>query len=212
MEPVQDCASSPRARAASRRGSVVAWRGLEHDSLELGERLAAETECGLKALEAELTGVQRPSELVERRTLVVAYLVARSLQQDQVSWAPQAMREAHVAFALLSIEALEWENDGLPSLQPLENGACEQFADPLLDLGLRDSTGKQRSHPSRCERGTTLLDDSLGEPGRLRCLGADDDKQAPGRVAQPMRGSENAAADRDVHWARRSAMGARPLR
>jgi hypothetical protein len=149
----------------------------------------------LKALEAELAGVQRPSELVERRSLVVAHLVARSLQQDQVSRAPQPMREADVAFALLSVETLEWENDGLPSLQPLENSPGEQFADTLLDLGLRDSTGKQRSYPSGCERGTTLLDDSFSESGRLRCLGADDDKKAPGRVAQPMRGSENAAAD-----------------
>jgi hypothetical protein len=39
------------------RGSVVSWRGLKDDSFELGQRLAAETQCGLKALQAELAGV-----------------------------------------------------------------------------------------------------------------------------------------------------------
>jgi plasmid stabilization system protein ParE len=58
----------------------------------------------LEALEAELTRVQRPSELVERRSLVVAYRVARCVQQDQVSRAPQYVRKAHVAFSLLRVE------------------------------------------------------------------------------------------------------------
>ena len=161
-----------------RRESIVAWRGLKHDSLELGERLAAETESGLEALEAELAGVQRPSELVERRSLVVAYGVARSVQQDQVPRAPQAMRHTDVPFALVGVETLERENDGLLRLQPLKNGAGEQFPDTFLDLRFRDPTGEQRSYPSRRERRASLLDDSFGEPGRLRCLGADDDEQA----------------------------------
>jgi hypothetical protein len=149
----------------------------------------------LEALEAEFAGVQPPSEFVERRSLVIAYRVARSIEQDQVSRAPQAMRKAHVPFALVSVETLERKNDGLLRLQPLENGAGEQFADTLLDLGFRDSTGEQRSYPSRREGRASLLDDSFGEPSRLRCLSADDDKKAPRRVAQPMRRSENAAAD-----------------
>lgn len=71
-----------------RLGSVVAWRGLKDDSLELDECLAAETKRGLEALASELAGVERPPELVERRSLVVTNLVARGLQQDQVSRAP----------------------------------------------------------------------------------------------------------------------------
>lgn len=160
-------------------GSVVAWRGLKNDSLELGERLASETKCGLEALETKLAGVQRPSELVERRSLVLAYRVARSLQQDDVSRAPQTMREAHVPFALASVKALERENHGLPRLQPFVSGGGEQLAGALLDLRFRDPTGEQRPHPSRGERGASLLDDSFGKPGRRRCLGADDDKKAP---------------------------------
>ncbi len=133
----------------------------------------------MEALEAEFAGVQRPSELVKRRSLVVPYRIARGFQQDQVSRAPQPVREAHVPFALRSVEALERENDGLASLKALENGAGEQLADTFLDLGFRDPTGQQRSHSSRCERRAPLLDDSLGEPGRLRRIGTDDDKQAP---------------------------------
>jgi hypothetical protein len=133
----------------------------------------------LETLEAELAGVQGPSELVQRRPLVIAYGVARSLEQDQVSRAAQAVGEAHVAFALLSVETLERENDGLVSLQPFEDGAGEQFAHPVLDLGFRHSTSEQRSYSSRCDRRATLLDDAFGEPSRLRCVGTDDDEKAP---------------------------------
>jgi hypothetical protein len=89
------------------------------------------------------------------------------------------MREAHIPFALVGVETFERENDGLPSLQPLEHGAGKQFADTFLDLGFRDPAGEQRSYPSRGERRATLLDDSFGEPGGVRCVGADDDKKAP---------------------------------
>ena len=133
----------------------------------------------MEALEAEFTGVQRPSKLVQRRTLVVAHRVARSFQQDQVPRAAQAMREAYIAIALVGVETLERENDGLPSLQPLENSAGEQFADTFFDLGFRNPAGEQRSYPSRCERRAPLLDDPFGEPGRIRCVCADDDKKAP---------------------------------
>ena len=88
------------ASICATRASVVARRGLKDDSFQLGERVAAEAQCGLEALEAELAGVQRPPELVECRSLAVDRLVARSVQQDQVTRAPEAMREAHVPFAL----------------------------------------------------------------------------------------------------------------
>ena len=103
--------------------------------------MAAETKRGLKSLEPEFAGVKGPPELVERRPLVAEYLLARSVQQDQVSRAPQTMGEAHVPLALGSVETFERQNDGLVSLQPLEDGAGKQLTGPFLDLVLRDPTG-----------------------------------------------------------------------
>ena len=124
-----------------RRGSVVAPRRLQDDSFALGDCLAAEPKCGLEALESELIGVERPAKLVECRSPVVEHLLSRSLQQDQVSRAPEAMGEAHVPFPLQSVETLERHNDVLPRLQPHENRAGEEFAGTCLDLAFRDPTG-----------------------------------------------------------------------
>ena len=122
-------------------GLVVArWR-LKDDSFELGECGAAEANYGLEPLESEFAGVEPPSQFVECRSLVVEHLVARSVEQDQVSRAPETMREAHVSFALLSVKTFERQNYVLPRLQPLENGASEQFAGTFLDLAVRDPTG-----------------------------------------------------------------------
>jgi hypothetical protein len=100
--------------------------------------VAAKTKCGLEALQSEFASVERPPEFVECRSLVVAPLGARSIQQYQVSRAPEAMREAHVPFALWSVETLERQNNALPRLQPLENDAGEQFAGAFLDLRFLD--------------------------------------------------------------------------
>jgi hypothetical protein len=108
---LRDAGSTP-----ARPTSVVAWRRLEDDSLQLSERLAAETKRGLEPLESELAGVQRPPQLIECGALAVEYRVARSVQQDQVSRAAEAMREAHVPFALAGVETLEGQNDALTSL------------------------------------------------------------------------------------------------
>jgi hypothetical protein len=151
-------------RSRKLRGSVVARCRLEDDSFELGQRAAAETKCGLEPLESEFAGVERPSQFVECRSLVVEYLVARSIEQDQVSRAPESMREAHVSFAVCSVESLERQDDALLRLKPLENGAREQFAGTFLDVGVRDPTGQQRSYPAGRERRSALLDNSLGEP------------------------------------------------
>jgi hypothetical protein len=51
------------------------------------------------------------------------------------------VREAYVAFALCSVETLERHNDALPRLQPLENGAGEQFRGTFLELAFRDPAG-----------------------------------------------------------------------
>jgi hypothetical protein len=135
------CTDSDLAPLGRRRGSVVAWRGLKDDSFELDDRLAAEPKCGLETLESEIAGVERSPEFVECRSLGVEHVGPGSIQQDQVPRPPEAMREAHVPFALLSVETLERQNDGLLSLQPLENGAGEQFLGTLLDLAVRDPTG-----------------------------------------------------------------------
>ena len=58
-----------------------------------------------------------------------------------MSRAPKAMREAHVPFALCSVETLERQNDALPRLEPLQNGAGQQLVGTFLDLAFRDPTG-----------------------------------------------------------------------
>jgi len=180
---------------STRRGSVVPREGLKYDSFELGECVAAETKCRLEALDSELAGVERAPQFVECRSLAVEYLLARSLEQDQVSRAAKAVREPHVPFALQSVESLEGQNNALLGLQALQDSAGEQLVGAFLDLALCDPTGEERSHPAGGERRPALLHDSLGEPCGLRRLGADDDEKAPGRVAQPMRRSQNPAPD-----------------
>lgn len=96
------------------------------------------------------------------------------------------MRKAHVPFALGSIETFERQNNALPSLQPLENGAGQQLPGAFIELTFRHPTSQQGSDPSRCERRPALLDHSLGERCGLRSVGADDDNQTPWRVAQPV--------------------------
>jgi hypothetical protein len=51
------------------------------------------------------------------------------------------MGETHIPFALSSVETLERQNDALTGLQPLENGASEQFARTFLDLAFGDPAG-----------------------------------------------------------------------
>ena len=77
--------------------------------------MAAEAKCGLEALASEFARVERPPELVEGGSLVVEDLLARSLQQDQVSRAPEPARVARTVRAR-ERRTLEWQNDGLPSL------------------------------------------------------------------------------------------------
>jgi hypothetical protein len=107
------------------RGSVVGWGWLEDDSFDLGECVAAESECGLEAFGSEFAGVERSSEFVERGSFGVEYLFARGVEQDQVSRAPQGMREADVSFAFCGVESLEGEDDGLFGLESFADGAGE---------------------------------------------------------------------------------------
>ena len=72
-------------RGAPCRKSVFAWRRLKDDALELGGCRTAETQGGLKALGANLAGVDRTAQLVQRRALLVGNLVAWDLEQDQMA-------------------------------------------------------------------------------------------------------------------------------
>jgi hypothetical protein len=105
------------------------------------------------------------------------------------------VREAYVPFAFCSVETLERHHNALARLQPLENGAGEQFRGAFLDFAFRDPARKQLSYPSGYERRRTLFNNSRGELRGLRRFGPDDDNKAPGRVAQPMRRSEDARPD-----------------
>jgi hypothetical protein len=80
--------------------SVVARRALKHDSLELGEAVAAEPQDGLEALAAELACVECPAELIETRALLLEDLITRGLNQDQVPRPPFAVSEPNEAVTL----------------------------------------------------------------------------------------------------------------
>src|SRR5271170_7018327 len=86
-----------RAVAAA---SIFAWRRLEDDALQLGRRAAAETQRGLETLLPDLAGVERTAQLVERGALLLGDLIARDLEQNQVSRAFQPVGESHIALAL----------------------------------------------------------------------------------------------------------------
>src|SRR6185437_5849752 len=103
--------------------------------------VATETKCGVEALDSKFAGVEGPPEVVEGRSLVVEYLLARRLQQDQVSRPLEGVCEAHVPFALYGVETLERQNDALPRLQPFLDGGGEQVTCTSLDLAFRDPTG-----------------------------------------------------------------------
>src|SRR3954453_10259468 len=63
--------------------SVVARSRSEDQPLELADRAAAEPQCGLEALLAELAGIEAAAQLVEGRPVLLLDLVARGLDQDQ---------------------------------------------------------------------------------------------------------------------------------
>jgi hypothetical protein len=156
-----------RRDPGGRPASVFAWRRLKHDPLEVDQRRSPEPQCRLKPFEAELAGIEGPPELVQGRPLVIEYLVARSLQQDQVPRTPEAVRETDVALALAGIKAFQRQDDRLPCLQPFQDGGGEQLLHAVFDLVRVDAIGQQRPYPHGRERRAALLDDSVGELHRL---------------------------------------------
>ena len=72
MNPPLRCAGSQRRRAALQALVVLARRRAEEDPLDLGRRAAAEPQRGLDALVAELAGVERTAQLVQRRQVLLA--------------------------------------------------------------------------------------------------------------------------------------------
>src|SRR5271165_4306466 len=100
-------------------GSVLARGRAEEDPLDLPGGAAAETQRGLEALAAELAGVERAAQLVERGVVLLADLLAGGLEQDQVARALERGGDAHERLTLADVEAVDAEHDGLPVLDAL---------------------------------------------------------------------------------------------
>src|SRR5437867_2302081 len=60
----------------SRGSSLLAWRGLEHDALQLVGRPATEAHGGLDPLGAEVAGVKPRAQVVERGAVLVGHAAA----------------------------------------------------------------------------------------------------------------------------------------
>src|SRR6185312_5551861 len=73
----------------------------------------------------------------------------------------------------------------------------------LLDVVLRDAAGEQGPDLVEREQRALVLEHALGEAVALDGRGADDDDEAPGRVAQAVRRTQDARAHRDVARPRR---------
>lgn len=182
------------ARGAGKNAgrSVLLWRAAKYDPLELGEAAAPEAQDGLEALAAELACVERPAELIETGTLLLEDLITGGLDQDQVAWAPFAVRQPNEAFTLGGVEALDRQHHALPRFESLQDGHIEQLASARLDLLCRDTAREQRVDLRKREHRARFLDHSFGEPVGLRRRSADDQQQASRRVAKAVRGTEDA--------------------
>ncbi len=185
---------------------------MEDDSLEFGERRAAESQCGLEPLQAHLTGVESTPKLVQRRALLFQYLITRRVEEDQVSGTLNTVRQADVPLAFLSIKSFDGHDHRLVGLQPFQDGDGKQLVRAYFKVSFGHPPGQERADPRQREHGTTLLHDPIREPDGLRSCGADDDDQTARRVAHSIGRSEHTAADRDVHCARRRTVAAWALR
>jgi hypothetical protein len=185
---------------------------LKDDSLEIGECWAAESQCGLKPLQAELSGVESTPKLVERRALFIQYLIARRVEEDQMPWALKAVGKAYVALAFLSVKSFDGDDHRLVGLESFEDGGGKQLMCASLNVTSADPLGQQRAYPRARENGAALLHDPSRKPDGLRSRGADYDDQAARRVAHPIGRSENATADGDVHRRGRRTVAAWTLR
>jgi hypothetical protein len=133
----------------------------------------------VETLEPELTGVQRPPQLVERSPLVVPDAGALGLEHDQVPRPLMRVREADVSLALRGADAVGRHHDGLVCLQSLANGDVEQFLCFGLDLIVGRPSGEQRANLRQRQHRAALLYDSLSKRSGLCGGGADDQDKAP---------------------------------
>lgn len=193
-------------------GSVLAWRAVKDDSPELRKCPPAESQCGLKPLLAEFAGVEGTAKLVERPALLVQYLIARRVEQDQMPWTPKAVGKAYVALPFLSAKSFDRNDHRLAGLESFEDSGGKQLVRAFLKPTSTPSSCQQRAYPRERENRAALLHDPIREPDRLRSRGADYDNQATRRVAHPISWSENATANRDIHRAWRRTVAARALR
>src|ERR1035437_4581485 len=92
----QNCskAGEGRQRAATAARSVLPRRRAEQDPLDLDGGSSAEAQRGLEALGAGPAGVGGAPQLVQRRVVLLADLVAACLQQDQVAGGALARGQA----------------------------------------------------------------------------------------------------------------------
>ena len=75
----------PAPTTATSMSSLIVPRSrAEDDPLQLADRVAAEPHRRVEALGAELTRIEAPAQLVQRREVVLSHLVTRGLEQDQM--------------------------------------------------------------------------------------------------------------------------------
>src|SRR6185312_17501391 len=98
---------------------LLARRWAARDPLDLGRRAPAEPQCRLEALVAELAGVERAAQLVQRREILLADLLAGGLDQDQVARPALGGCRPQERLTLLGREPLAGQHNGLAALEAL---------------------------------------------------------------------------------------------
>ncbi len=162
------------AQPASRRRSVRLRRRLKHDSLELGQCVAAQAKHGLESFAPQFTRVQKTAQFVERGTLVLEDIVSARLQQDQVAWAAASVGEPHEALALCGVETLGGDDNALVGPHPSEHRRFKQLVCLRFNLVRAHSAGQQLMDLGQRQNRAALLDHPVSYRRRPGCRGADD--------------------------------------
>src|SRR5271154_3122122 len=116
---------------------VLARRRTEDDPLDLVGRAATEAKRCLQALAPELTGVQRAPQLIQRGVILLANVLVRGLEQDQMAWTLERSRHAYERLTIGGLQTVDGKHHGLPALQALGNGGAQELlrADGQILLG-----------------------------------------------------------------------------
>src|SRR4051812_31380845 len=192
--------------------SLLSWGMLEQDSLQLGQRTAAEAHGRVEALRPELARVETAAQLVQGGPFVVACALGDRVDQDQVAGPLEARGQAHVALALLGREAIGGHDDCLVVLQALGDGGVEHLLRACLHLLVRHPARQEHTDLPEREHRADVLDHAVGEPVALRGRGRHDHEQAAGRVSNFVGRTQDAAAHRHVRRPRWRPVAARPVR